>query len=128
MANGKPRAKQPLPVGSKEQILGAEDVKHDPAYEVPEWGCSLHLRGFTVAERLQMEEKYTDPDGKISEREMVKQYLLNGLVEPSLDEEAVERIISEKAHHVVQRVFGRISVLNAGDTAAQRSAADLFLG
>lgn len=137
MANGAPTpgkaaevaaaAKQPLPIGTPEQLLNAGKVKEDPCYEVPELGCSLHLRGFTLAERLQMEERYVKDDGTEDEREKFKQYLLHGIVEPELNEEQVDRLLDETAHYVIQRIFGRIMVLNAGDTAAQRSVVEAFL-
>lgn len=133
MANGKPSPRQkppaPLPLATAEDIFAAADVKEDPAFEVPEWGRSLHLRGFALAERLEMEEAYVSKEtGEEDEREKFVQYLLHGIVAPKLTEEQASKIVDEKAHHVIQRIYARIMVLNAGDTAAQRSAVEGFLG
>lgn len=92
-------AKGKLPVGSLDAILGAEDVKTETV-EVPEWGCSVTVRGLTRGEARALGEK--TPEG-------AEAYALHcAAVDPPIGEEEARTILDGKSVGATQRVLQAI--------------------
>lgn len=63
-------ARPTLPVGTRQSILGASDSS-TTLVEVPEWNCSVWVRGLTAGERDVWERLTT---GRLSEEECKRQF------------------------------------------------------
>lgn len=79
-----------LPVGTLEQILATGDVANQTKLvEMPEWGCSIRLRGLTWGEYAAMAE--------MSLAEVEAYALSIATVEPVLTREQAATLIATKS-------------------------------
>ncbi len=111
-----------LPVGSLETILSAKDIEDAKTVGVPDWGCSVVVRGLTRGGVRKMREFIGEPE------EADLYVLLHGLVEPKLSEAEARKILIEKSHGATELVLSAILDASNLDPGAVRAAQNSFLG
>lgn len=107
-----------LPVGSLDQIMGADDIKADGVpVEVPEWGVTVLVRGLTRSEATAW--------SAIEDQQSSDVHLLRcALVSPTLTEEQASELVTRKSAAAVRRVLTEvIEVSGLGATFREGQAA-----
>lgn len=110
-------------MGLKDQILKADDLKRAPV-EVPEWGCTVHVRAMSGRERDAWEQWLVDSKAK---RDNVRaRYCCLTLVDEkggrlfSDTDEDIEAL-GAKSAAALDRVFSAALALNAMSADEQES-------
>lgn len=109
----------PLPIGTRDAILAASDLREE-VYEVPEWNCSLRLRGLTLAELNNITRLSTGKSGELNNLRMNVFMFTRGVIEPQFLDENYEELIKKSA--VVLRVALRIAELSGVGPAGVQAA------
>ncbi|MCK9628461.1 MAG: hypothetical protein M0R37_07705 [Bacteroidales bacterium] len=111
-----------LPKGSLETILAAKDVDDARTVEIPEWGCSVVIRGLTRGECRKFEQFTEDPEG--AEIWAIS----TALVDPKVTEEEAKKIAADKSVDAVGSLLNAILEASGLQKSAVRAAQNSFLG
>lgn len=120
--------KKPLALGTIESILAVPDIGED-LYEVPEWGCSIKIRGLSKGQQhaIRMEasrgQKGGQPDPSKSEMLM----FLEGVVEPKFGREHYHALL-QKSSGVLDRILNEIAKRSGLSEDAIEEAKATFQG
>lgn len=102
-----------------DQILNAPDVQ-EHVMEVPEWGGSVKLRGFTKGQQQHFKRQATIK-GEINEDRLEMLMFINGVVEPKFSTDQIE-LLREKSFGVVERILAEILKLSGLSATAVKDA------
>ncbi len=98
-----------LPRFTLDQIQAIDDRK-EREVDVPDWGCSVVVRGLTAQQINQCSRRAEDPKrgGDINADVRNGWYLVEGLVEPKIDIKVAENWVTERSFGPVSTVLGAI--------------------
>ena len=114
--------KTQLPIGTVEAILAADDVPEE-LVPVPEWNCSVLVRGFTKRAQQRWRKEAANEKGEIDTARLEMLMFVNGVAEPAFTEEHYEALL-DKAAGAVDRVLKKVlelSGLSAGFPEAKEA-------
>jgi hypothetical protein len=99
----------PLPRFTIDQIQAIED-RPERVVDVPDWGCSVVVRGMTAQQINQCSKRAEDPrrGGEINTDMRNGWYLVEGLLEPRIDIKVAENWLTERSFGPVSTVLGAI--------------------
>jgi len=98
-----------LPLGSIDQILGAQDLREE-VVNVPEWGCSVRVRSFTKADQQAMREQATIA-GEMDDQRLEVLMVIHGVIEPKFSLDQYEQLRNKSAT-ALDRVLTAITSLS----------------
>lgn len=108
---------------TREQILESSDLTDDEV-EVPEWGGTVKVRGFTKRQQRQFVKDAT-VDGKVDEDRYEVLTFIHGVTEPKFSAEDYEALL-DKSATAMNRVLLAIARLSGADPTAVREAEKAF--
>jgi hypothetical protein len=92
-------------------ILAASDITEEEV-EVPEWGGSVRIRGFTKVRQQELRRMATDPrNGKIDGEKLEMQIFIYGVIDPKF-EPVQQTELKEKSAGALDRVLKRILAIS----------------
>ncbi len=103
---------------TREQILAANDIREEEV-EVPEWGTTIRIRGFTLSQRHRVFDMATK-DGMINGLRATILTFIEGVVDPRFSMSDYDALRDKSA--AVERVAMRILALSGVGKDALESA------
>lgn len=107
-ATVEPKTLRRLTVGD---ILAADDITTEEV-EVPEWGGTVTIQGFTKARQQQLRKMATDPrTGQLDNEKLEMQIFIYGVIDPKFEPvQATE--LKEKSAGALDTVITRILAIS----------------
>jgi hypothetical protein len=107
-------------------ILDIDNIKKLPnvpvhEVEIPEWEVKVKIQGLTKQAQVELARISNDGDAFDYQKELLKQ----SIIEPVLDDEAVEILYSKDAN-VIDKLFIEIANLNGVGSEVQAVIAEDF--
>lgn len=96
--------------GQVDNILATVDVR-EKELDVPEWGCSLLVRGLTKRQQLEVRTKSQLANGETDQSQVELHLFMAGVVEPQFKPEHFHRLL-DKAAGAIDRVNKEITDLS----------------
>lgn len=95
---------------TKAQILAVNDIREEEM-EIPEWDCTLRIRGFTLAQRHRVFEQATNSTTKeVNSLRATLLTFIEGVIEPRFSMTDMDALRDKSA--AVERVSMRILALS----------------
>ena len=115
----------------REKILAAEDIQSEMV-EVPEWGCTIEVRGMNGADRSRiLETAASSEDGKIGIGSMYVETVIASAYDPDTGErifsQADRDVLMSKSASAIDRIATVGMRLSAMDAKAADDAKVTFL-
>lgn len=115
----------------REKILAAEDIQSEMV-EVPEWGCTIEVRGMNGADRSRiLEAAAASEDGKIGIGSMYVETVIASAYDPDTGErvfsQADRDVLMSKSASAIDRIATVGMRLSAMDAKAADDAKVTFL-
>lgn len=115
----------------REKILAAEDIQSEMV-EVPEWGCTIEVRGMNGADRSRiLEAAASSEDGKIGIGSMYVETVIASAYDPDTGErvfsQADRDVLMSKSASAIDRIATVGMRLSAMDAKAADDAKVTFL-
>ena len=96
--------------GNTDDILASVDVR-EKELDVPEWQCSLLLRGLTKRQQLEVRKNSQLANGETDQNQVELNLFMAGVVEPQFRPEHFGRLI-DKSAGAIDRVNKEITALS----------------
>lgn len=96
--------------GQVDAILASVDVRENEL-DVPEWGCSLLVRGLTKRQQLEVRKNSTLANGETDQSQVELHLFMAGVVEPQFRPEHLARLF-DKSAGAIDRVNKEITDLS----------------
>ena len=126
MPDPAPAAPAPLPVGTLEGILAVDDLgKQD--VPIPEWGCTVTVRGLGHSEWARIKNVATDAGGEVQEEPLTQQLISTALVSPAVTPEQATLLMA-KSVPAVNRIAKAVMELSKLTEGAAEQEVATFQG
>lgn len=108
---------------TRDALLGAADLQEEDV-DVPEWGGRIKVRGLSLGQYQDVQEKAT-VGGVLDGRRYTVMLVMAGIVEPALSDDDFEQLRG-KALAPIDRIAGRIMILSGLAPGALEDAEATF--
>lgn len=106
--------------GQIDSILASVDVR-EKELDVPEWGCSLLVRGLTKRQQLEVRKNSQLANGETDQNQVELNLFMTGVVEPQFLPEHFGRLM-DKSAGAIDRVNKEITDLSGMSADAVEDA------
>lgn len=107
-----------------EDIEAVPDIQEDDV-EVPEWGGTVRVRGFTKELEMSIREEAKDADDEIDREKLEMLFLVYGMIEPQASAASIPMLMS-KSSAATNRVLRKIMELSGLDTLTREKKERAF--
>lgn len=111
-----------LPLGNLADILAMNDVS-EKVIDVPEWGCSVKIKGLTKAQQIAL-RKQAVFRGTVDEAKMEGLLFVYGVVEPKFAPEHIDRLFEHSSGPVDKVLLEIMRLSGMSDDADKEAEAD----
>jgi hypothetical protein len=106
--------------GQIDDILASVDVR-EKEVDVPEWGCSLLVRGLTKRQQLEVRKNSQLANGETDQSQVELHLFMAGVVEPQFEPKHFGRLM-DKSAGAIDRVNKEITDLSGMSETAVEDA------
>ena len=115
-------------VNIRQAALNAKDVKTE-LVEIPEWGATVEVRGFTLGERLEFLQRVA-PNGEVNRDHYLPELVIASVFDPDTGQKVFEPadrdMLKTKSAAAVDRITSVANRLSGiGEDEAQKVEQDL---
>jgi hypothetical protein len=108
-------------------ILAANDIREEDV-EVPEWGGSVRIRGFTKQRQQELRQMATDPkNGQVDAGRLELQIFIHGVIDPQFAPIQMTELRGKSAgaiDRVLQRIMDISGMTREAIVEAEKSVPD----
>ena len=101
-----------------EEIEAAPDVQEEDV-DVPEWGGTVRVRGFTKDVEMACREEARDEDGDVDRGKLEMLFLVHGIINPPVTATSVT-MLAKKSSSACNRVLRTLMRLNGQDDESNK--------